>query len=186
MAYDFTPTGNLAADLEKIYVDANGVAKPMTEADMAGAQAEAILEVISGQSFLFEDSVANIKTDGVASVGTSQKTVRSDHVHPSDTTKVSKTGDETIEGVKTFDVFPVTPSSAPVSDYQVANKKYVDNMRTAKIIPVADGTDAIVITKADGITPVFTIDTTNNKIYDSNGAELINKNQAVATALIFG
>ena len=33
---------------------------------------------------------------------------------------------ESINGVKTFGSFPVTPSSAPTTDYQVANKKYVD------------------------------------------------------------
>lgn len=41
--------------------------------------------------------------------------------------KVTKTGNETISGVKSFSSFPVTPSSAPTSNYQVANKKYVDD-----------------------------------------------------------
>jgi len=36
-------------------------------------------------------------------------------------------GAQTIEGVKTFGSFPVTPSSAPSANYQVANKKYVDD-----------------------------------------------------------
>lgn len=40
---------------------------------------------------------------------------------------VKTLGDQTINGVKTFTSFPVTPSSAPTSDYQVANKKYVDD-----------------------------------------------------------
>lgn len=35
---------------------------------------------------------------------------------------------QTLYGVKTFDSFPVTPSSAPTTDYQVANKKYVDDV----------------------------------------------------------
>ena len=34
---------------------------------------------------------------------------------------------QTINGVKTFGSFPVTPSLAPSTDYQVANKKYVDD-----------------------------------------------------------
>jgi hypothetical protein len=38
---------------------------------------------------------------------------------------VSLTESETIAGVKTFSSFPVTPSSAPTTDYQVANKKFV-------------------------------------------------------------
>jgi hypothetical protein len=40
---------------------------------------------------------------------------------------VMLSGDQTVAGVKTFSSFPVTPSSAPSSDYQVANKKYVDD-----------------------------------------------------------
>ena len=34
---------------------------------------------------------------------------------------------QAISGIKTFASFPITPSSAPTSDYQVANKKYTDN-----------------------------------------------------------
>ena len=39
------------------------------------------------------------------------------------------TGDQTIAGVKTFSSFPVTPSEAPTTDYQTANKKYADDIR---------------------------------------------------------
>lgn len=39
-------------------------------------------------------------------------------------------GAQTIAGVKSFSSFPVTPSSAPTTDYQVANKKYVDDLIT--------------------------------------------------------
>lgn len=41
------------------------------------------------------------------------------------------TGAQTVNGVKTFGSFPVTPSSAPTSNYQVANKKYVDDTVSA-------------------------------------------------------
>jgi hypothetical protein len=41
--------------------------------------------------------------------------------------KVGTTGNETVNGVKTFGSFPVTPSSAPTTNYEVANKKYVDD-----------------------------------------------------------
>lgn len=43
---------------------------------------------------------------------------------------VALTGDETIAGIKTFSSFPITPSSAPTTDYQAANKKYVDVHKT--------------------------------------------------------
>ena len=54
-------------------------------------------------------------------------------VVPHDSTKaddiavVHKSGDESVGGIKTFTSFPVTPSIAPTSDYQAANKKYVDD-----------------------------------------------------------
>jgi hypothetical protein len=40
---------------------------------------------------------------------------------------VHTTGDEEIDGIKTFLEFPLTPEEAPTTDYQVANKKYVDD-----------------------------------------------------------
>lgn len=40
---------------------------------------------------------------------------------------VGLTGNESIAGIKTFTSFSITPSSAPSTDYQVANKKYVDD-----------------------------------------------------------
>lgn len=44
-----------------------------------------------------------------------------------DTLYVALTGNQTVAGIKTFSSFPVTPSSAPTTDYQAANKKYVDD-----------------------------------------------------------
>lgn len=44
-----------------------------------------------------------------------------------DSLYVALTGNQTVAGIKTFSSFPVTPSSAPTTDYQVANKKYVDD-----------------------------------------------------------
>ena len=40
---------------------------------------------------------------------------------------VQKTGNETIGGIKTFSSFPLTPNSVPTTNYQVVNKKYVDD-----------------------------------------------------------
>lgn len=40
---------------------------------------------------------------------------------------VDKTTAQSIDGVKTFTSFPVTPTAAPTTDYQAANKKYVDD-----------------------------------------------------------
>jgi hypothetical protein len=43
---------------------------------------------------------------------------------------VNADGAQTINGVKTFTTFPVTPSGAPTTDYQASNKKYVDDSIT--------------------------------------------------------
>ena len=53
-------------------------------------------------------------------------TARSASDFRADISAVGLTGNETVAGVKTFSSFPVTPSSAPTTDYQVANKLYVD------------------------------------------------------------
>lgn len=42
-------------------------------------------------------------------------------------TKVGLTGNEVVAGIKTFSSFSITPSAPPTTDYQVANKKYVDD-----------------------------------------------------------
>lgn len=47
------------------------------------------------------------------------------------TNAVNLTGAQTVAGVKTFSSFPVGPSSAPTTDYQLSNKKYVDDAAIA-------------------------------------------------------
>jgi len=56
---------------------------------------------------------------------------------------------QTVAGVFTFTSFPVTPSSAPTTDFQVANKKYVDDAAAIDSqVFTSDGT----WTKASGVT----------------------------------
>jgi hypothetical protein len=49
---------------------------------------------------------------------------------------LDKSASETISGEYTFSIFPITPSAAPDADYEVANKKYVDDLAER---PTADG-----------------------------------------------
>jgi len=44
-----------------------------------------------------------------------------------DATLVRTSGDQTVSGTKSFSDFPLTPSTAPAADYEVTNKKYVDD-----------------------------------------------------------
>lgn len=77
---------------------------------------------------------------------------------------VMTSGDQTVNGVKTFGSFPVTPSSAPTADYQVANKKYVDdNAGTGTgAVNSVNGYTGVVVLDADDIA-----DGTTNKAYTS-------------------
>lgn len=59
-----------------------------------------------------------------------------------DTLYVALTGNQTVAGIKTFSSFPVTPSSAPTTNYQVANKKYVDDNAGGDTIDFAIGSMA--------------------------------------------
>lgn len=100
---------------------------------------------------------------------------------------VGLAGNQTVAGVKTFSSFPVTPSSSPTTDYQVANKQYVDSSRlkararctTAQSIP-AD-TITLVTIDTDTFDPANITDLTNRRItptlagyYQVNGQVAVN------------
>ena len=70
-----------------------------------------------------------------------------------DNVVVKLSGNQTVAGIKTHSSFPVTPSSAPTTNYQVANKKYVDDNAPA----IANGTvadfQAATVTESGGVDP---------------------------------
>jgi hypothetical protein len=94
-------------------------------------------------------------TDGTLSANSDSKIATQKATKTYADTKVSKTGNETVAGIKTFSSFPVTPSSAPSTNYEVANKKYVDDELTElpgrSQLFTADGT----FTAPAGVTTVF-------------------------------
>lgn len=59
-----------------------------------------------------------------------------------DNAVVKLSGDQSVAGVKTFSSFPVTPSSTPTTNYQVANKKYVDDALPAGVFIPYGGSSA--------------------------------------------
>jgi len=75
----------------------------------SGAAAGDVIDIVAYGAFVLADFYSKAEIDS------------------KNNTKVSKTGDETIAGVKTFSSFPVTPSSEPIGSYDVVNKKYVDD-----------------------------------------------------------
>lgn len=78
---------------------------------------------------------------------------------------VALTGNQTIGGVKTFSSFPVTPNTTPTTDYQVANKKYVDDSITAAGgFTAEDAQDAVGAILTDTSTVDFTYNDANGSI----------------------
>ena len=65
--------------------------------------------------------------------------------------KVTKTGDETIAGVKTFSVPPVSATN-PTANNQVANKSYVDTVGNSKVS--LNGNQTIAGVKTFSVPPV--------------------------------
>jgi hypothetical protein len=85
--------------------------------------------------------VRNLDTDGTLAANSdtklaSQKAIKT-YV---DTNYVAMTGNQTIAGIKTFSYVPVIPSSAPTADYEMANKKYVDDMASAGVPDATEST----------------------------------------------
>jgi hypothetical protein len=72
-----------------------------------------------------------------------------------DSEVVHNTGNESIDGVKTFTSFPVTPSSAPTTNYQTANKKYVDDNSGQITYSKYETTGSYIITDSDGYSHIF-------------------------------
>lgn len=63
------------------------------------------------------------------------------------------TGNQTVADIKTFTSFPITPSLAPTTNYQVANKKYVDDNMEATW--VANDSRAKTALNAGGTAPIY-------------------------------
>lgn len=66
------------------------------------------------------------KMDGTAAVGEEMAFARGDHVHPSDTSKVSKAGD-TMTGALAMGGNKITGLGVPTEEADAATKKYVDD-----------------------------------------------------------
>lgn len=100
-----------------------------------------------------------------------------------DSAVVHNTGAETVNGVKTFGDFPVTPSSAPATDYQVANKKYVDDQVAAGggASAINDLTDVDTATNAPTNDQILKWDNTNSLWIPDDAANTTNITSSEAT-----
>lgn len=124
----FTQAGDktvnkIAAYYQQFAPMANYLEQRQSEFDLAGAihAASAKTSLTAADEFGLWDSLTGLLkkitwTNIIASIKTW-----------ADTIYVSLTGNQTVDGVKTFSDFPITPSAEPAADYEVANKKYVDD-----------------------------------------------------------
>ena len=85
--------------------------------------------------------VSNLDTDGTLAANSDTKVASQKAIKTYvDTNYVAMTGNQTIAGIKTFSSFPVSPSSAPTADYEMANKKYVDDTAFAGVPDATEST----------------------------------------------
>lgn len=115
---------------------------------------------------IYEISLAQVLVNaGATSVSNAKITDERTFVLPNE--GVGNIGDQTISGVKTFTNFPVTPSSAPTSDYQVANKKYVDDNQQVTLTNTVTLTNKRITPRVGSATSSssLTIDSDSYDIY---------------------
>jgi len=137
----------------------------------------------------FETSTSNIKMDGTASVGTSSNVSRSDHVHPSDTSKVNITDYTKIIGAMddtgTANTYVITLANAPsaYAEYQMFRFKAKNSNTGASTLNV-NGLGTIALVKGVNTAlvagdilagQIITVihDGTNLQIVSANGQNLI-------------
>lgn len=78
--------------------------------------------------------VSNLDTDGTLAANSDTKVASQKATKTYvDTNTMALTGNQTVAGIKTFSSFPISPSSAPSADYEMANKKYVDDVAFAGV-----------------------------------------------------
>ncbi|EAL0338163.1 hypothetical protein BTQ32_08370 [Campylobacter coli] len=99
--------------------------------------------------------------------------------------KVTKTGDETIAGVKTFSVPPVSATN-PTANNQVANKSYVDTVGNSKVALSGNQTIAGVKTFSSSIViPNATANNHATNLGQLNSKVALSGNQTIAGVKTF-
>lgn len=168
MTYSFTPTEDLTADLTKIYTDASGSAKPMSEAEIATAEAAAILAATEAGNPPLENVATNIKMNGVQAAGSLATVARGDHVHPSDTSRVPTSRTVNSKALSAN----ITLSTADISDS--TDRRYMTDTQETKLDSVelnADVTDAVNIAASINSAGTITLaDADEVPVLDASGS----------------
>lgn len=125
-------TGLIGLQIEDVYVNKNSITSwndalhISVASELAGLSEKTT--IVTTDLFLLEDITDNLKKKISWSNILNVITTATNLLY------VGLSGDQTIAGIKSFSSFPITPASDPTTDYQVANKLYVDNNRRHTII----------------------------------------------------
>jgi hypothetical protein len=159
-ATEFVGGGSGLTGIEVLHSDLSDmpdVAGTNTDHD-ARYYTEAEIDTLLG-NYLNKDGTTDLTGDwtiSTHSITLSAGTLQAEHLYSTDDLQVADdillgsgsvinfdSGNATIThsaGALTFNVFPVTPSEAPDADYEVANKKYVDDNYAPLASPTFTGT----------------------------------------------
>lgn len=98
---------------------------------------------------------------------------------------VMNSGNDTVAGIKSFTSFPLTPSSAPTTDYQVANKKYVDDTGSGSGDSIS--IDGVAVVDPDFVSTgdIDFVDTSNTVTANIN-AGAVDSDELASTAVTPG
>lgn len=138
--------------------------------------------MVSGGSSV-EPSTSMPKMDGIAAIGSEGKYARGDHVHPSDTSRFAKTGDDLTGNVRLIssdiditESAPVsTPQNAPAFQWTDKNGTTIGTFRLRRLTASDDGAVVMAINVARGGTQ-----NTLSLGVDDNGARVVSANAAGA------
>lgn len=114
------------------HVQPNSIAAAETATTKA-AEAEASASAAALSASSAASSAASISSQVTKIDGIEANADVTDAANVAAAGAVMNTGNETIGGIKTFSSFMVTPTGAPTTDYQAANKKYVDDQVSSSI-----------------------------------------------------
>lgn len=98
-----------------------------TSSTLGGIIVSTGLSVDSSGNATVDYGSSNPSMDGSASAGSANSASRSDHVHPSDTAKLDKSGG-TMSGDIAMGSNSITGLAAPTNNADAATKKYVDDL----------------------------------------------------------
>lgn len=127
-------TFNVPDGTDTIYIDEMAPGSPpnlgtIVYATFASLQAEKNARMAADSTLTTEMASAQTSVTGMGVRVTAVET----SINELGTTYVALAGNQTIDGVKTFDSIPVLPSSDPTSDNQSTRKRYVTNLISAAI-----------------------------------------------------